>query len=65
MSEQELTPDTVKAPLIRFVADELAFVKRTADPFLIEGCPGSQTGHYPIASCGEIVCVYCGEVFWR
>ena len=35
------------------------------DPFGIDDRCTSQTGHYPIASCGAVVCVHCAKVFWQ
>lgn len=48
-----------------FVAQELAFVVRTVDPFGVEHNCLNPAGHDPIASCGEIVCCHCAKVFWR
>jgi hypothetical protein len=36
-----------------------------ADPFGIDNDCTSEAGHYPIASCGDVVCVHCGKVFWQ
>lgn len=35
------------------------------DPFGIDDRCASATGHYPIASCGAVVCVHCSKVFWQ
>lgn len=35
------------------------------DPFKIEQGCDSPFGHYPIASCGDVVCVHCSKVFWQ
>ena len=35
------------------------------DPFGIDDpCPQNSSGHYAIASCGDVVCVHCAKVFW-
>lgn len=54
------------ALVARFVAEELAFLTRTADPFgLDNACPFNPTGHDFIASCGDVVCCRCGKVVWQ
>jgi hypothetical protein len=35
------------------------------DPFGIDDPCTNATGHYPIASCGTVVCVHCAKVFWQ
>jgi len=65
----------VKSVVTRIVADlsaeasaqaeELAFVRRTADPFgLVADCL-NPNGHDFIAACGEIVCQHCTRIAWR
>lgn len=49
----------------RFVADEVAFARRTVDPFGVAHNCLNPKGHEPIACCGEVVCCHCGQVFWR
>lgn len=50
----------------RFVAEEIAFLARTADPFGIDDpCEFNPAGHMPIASCRDLVCPHCGKVFWQ
>ena len=54
----------IRAEVIPLLAEELAFLERTADPFGIEhGCI-NPAGHAVITSCGEIVCAHCSVVFW-
>lgn len=54
----------IRAEVIPLLAEELAFVTRTIDPFGIEhGCV-NPAGHIPITSCGAIVCAHCAKVFW-
>jgi hypothetical protein len=50
---------------ILITAEDIAFFVRQADPFLIENDCVSASGHYAIASCGEVVCAHCSRVFWR
>jgi len=52
--------------VVDFVSErEIARVIREQDPFgLAHGCT-NPAGHQPAASCGEIVCVHCGRIFWR
>jgi hypothetical protein len=61
---QALNRGGIKAQVIPLLAQELAFVKRTIDPFGIEhGCVNPE-GHSVISSCGAIVCAHCAVVFW-
>lgn len=54
----------VTAVIARFVADEVAFANRTADPFLIDhGCI-NPTGHAFTGSCGDVVCIHCERIVW-
>lgn len=54
----------VRAAVTPFVAEEIAFLSRTADPFGVDNdCP-NLAGHRFAGSCGDIVCVYCGKVAW-
>jgi hypothetical protein len=47
-----------------FVALEVAFAERTADPFGIDhDCP-NPAGHHFIGSCGDVACVHCAKVAW-
>lgn len=43
----------------------VALTCSAVDPFGIEVSCTSQSGHYPIASCGAVVCVHCAKVFWQ
>ena len=53
-----------RAEVISLLAQEQAFIERTADPFGIEhGCV-NPAGHAVITSCGEIVCAHCSKAFW-
>jgi hypothetical protein len=54
----------VAAIVTRLVADEIAFERRTADPFLIAHDCLNPTGHDFIASCGDVVCPHCSRVAW-
>ena len=55
----------VAAVVTRLVAEELAFERRTADPFAIAHDCLNPTGHDFIASCGDVACVHCAKVAWR
>jgi hypothetical protein len=55
----------ITAAVHRFVAQEVAFETRTADPFAIAHDCLNPTGHSFIASCGDVVCVHCSKVVWR
>ncbi len=46
-------------------ADEPAALTSCADPFGVGDRCTSVGGHYPIASCGAVVCVHCAKVFWQ
>jgi hypothetical protein len=49
-----------------FVRDADEPVEMTcADPFGIDDRCTNAGGHYPIASCGAVVCVHCSKVFWQ
>lgn len=54
----------VTAVVTRFVADEIAHLDRTADPFRIEHDCVNARGHDFIAACGDVVCCHCGKVVW-
>ena len=62
-----LNRDQVRDVVASFLAQDLAFVERVADPFLVDHDCINPSGHCPIASCGEIVCRYCAKIFriWR
>lgn len=55
----------VTAVVTRFLATEIAFADRTADPFGIDDpCLQNAGGlHQPIGSCGDVVCCLCAKVF--
>lgn len=55
----------VTATITRFVAEELAFANRTADPFHIAHDCRNPSGHDFIAACGDVVCIHCGRIAWR
>lgn len=55
----------VTAAITRFVAEEVCFAARTADPFLIGHDCLNPTGHAFIGSCGDVVCVHCARVVSR
>lgn len=55
---------TVTATITRFVAEELAFIGRTADPFGIDHDCLNPAGHRFIGSCGDVACVHCAKVAW-
>lgn len=56
----------VVAILRPFVAEEIAFIERTFDPFGIDDpCPFNPGGHRFTGSCGDVVCVHCSKVVWR
>ena len=62
---QALDRAAIRAEVIPLLAEELAFLERTADPFLIEhGCV-NPAGHEAMASCGAIVCAHCEKMFWQ
>ncbi len=44
-------------------ADDPAPLLTAVDPFGIDNPCTSATGHYPIASCGAVVCVHCARIF--
>lgn len=54
----------VTAIVVNFVAEELAFERRTADPFQIAHDCRNRAGHDFIAACGDVVCVHCGRIAW-
>jgi hypothetical protein len=54
----------VTAVVTRFVAEELAFLTRTADPFLVDHDCLNPAGHKFEGCCGDVVCVHCGKVAW-
>ncbi len=56
------------AAIIRpFVAEEIAFLARAADPFLCDDpCPNNgMAPHRFIWSCGDLVCPHCEKVAWQ
>lgn len=53
------------AVVTRLLAEEIAFISRTADPFGIDHDCLNPAGHDPIASCSEIACCHCSKVFWQ
>jgi hypothetical protein len=55
----------VTAIVAEVVAEEVAFIERSADPFLIDHDCLNPAGHQAIADCRDIVCRYCGRIFWR
>ncbi len=62
---QALDRAAVTAVVTRLVAEELAFERRTADPFGIAHDCLNPKGHDFIASCGDVVCAHCAKVAWR
>lgn len=56
--------EQVRDVVTRFVADEIAQLTRTADPFAIDHDCVNAGGHHFIASCGDIVCIHCGRIAW-
>lgn len=56
----------VTAVVTRFVAQEVAFANRAADPFGVnDPCPFNAGGpHCFIGSCGDVACVHCAKVVW-
>jgi hypothetical protein len=54
----------VTAVITRYVAEELAFLNRTADPFGIAHDCRNPAGHDFISSCGDLACVHCGRIAW-
>ena len=57
----------IAAIVAPFVVQEIAFLERTADPFLVDDpCEKNGGGpHGTIPSCEDIVCCHCGKVFWQ
>jgi hypothetical protein len=54
--------------VVTFIGErEMDAVLRCADPFGIDDvCEFNPIGkHYGIGSCGDVVCCYCGRIFWR
>lgn len=47
------------------VADDPAELVDPGDPFLIDDPCSNAGGHYPVASCGAVVCVHCARIFWQ
>ena len=62
---QALDRAAIRAEVIPILAQELAFIERTADPFQIENDCVNPAGHFPIRSGGAIVCAHCSKVFWQ
>ena len=48
--------------IARIVAEEVAFVVRTSDPFGVDHDCLNPAGHDFIASCSEIACRHCGRL---
>lgn len=61
---QALDRAAATAIITRLVAEEAAFVSRTADPFNIENDCLNPAGHDFAASCGAVVCCHCTKVVW-
>lgn len=61
---QALDRAQATAVVTRFLADEIAHLTRTADPFLIDHDCLNPAGHHFIGSCGDVACVHCGRVSW-
>lgn len=53
----------VTATITRFVADEIAHLARTSDPFAVDHDCVNPSGHDFIGSCGSVVCPHCARVF--
>lgn len=53
------------AVVTRLMAEELAFIIRTADPFGIDHDCLNPAGHDFIASCGDVACRHCAKVVWQ
>lgn len=51
------------AVVTRIYAEELAHLRRTADPFLVENDCLDPAGHDFIPSCGRLVCPHCSRIF--
>lgn len=54
----------VTATITRLFAEELAFLRRTSDPFEIDHDCLNPAGHDFIGSCGDVACVHCGRLAW-
>lgn len=54
----------VTAVVTRFLAQEIAFEQRSADPFGVAHDCRNPAGHTFIGSCGDVVCVHCSKVVW-
>lgn len=61
---QTLDRASLTAVVTRFVAEELAFITRTADPFSIDHDCLNPAGHDFIAACGDVACCHCAKVVW-
>lgn len=59
-----LDRDALRTLLAPIVAEELAFIARTLDPFNAANDCLNPAGHDPIKSCSVIVCCHCSKVFW-
>lgn len=55
----------VTAVVAELVAEEIAFLQRTADPLALDHDCVNPAGHHPIADCRDIVCQDCGRIFWQ
>ena len=62
---QPLDRKAVTAVLTRLLAEELAFINGTADPFGIDHDCLNPAGHLFIASCGDVACCHCSKVVWQ
>lgn len=61
---QALDRKGVTAVVTRLLAEEIAYLTRTADPFRIEHDCLNPGGHDFIGACGDVVCCHCGKVVW-
>jgi hypothetical protein len=56
---------SLTAVVANLLAEEVAFLTHTADPFLIDHDCLNPAGHDPIATCRDIVCCHCAKVFLK